>query len=210
MRLTKAMRANILAKAIANVPTTDYSALLIPVVQDVLCKHMPPEVKAVYDNEDTRKYLKTFEVCIRNGNGSNGRVMRLIDPSETVGYRRDHGFYGAQGGGRLDVRVGPEVVAHLKKGTLMCDLTDAVTKSGYFDKAVAQNDLFESVQKRLKATLDSVTTTSRLYDVLEPELHHLIPKEHDKASYLPTAAAPVVDDLRKLGAQLPKTPKAAA
>lgn len=208
MRLTKHTRANLLAKAIANVPTIDYAALLIPVIQDALCKHMPPEVKAVYDNEDTRKYLHTCEVYIRDGNGYGGRTMFLRSSAGSSGYRADHEFYGTQGERRLDIRVSPDVVSRLKKGTLMCDLTNAVIKSGYFDKHIEQEELFASVKRRLQATLDSVSTVKRLYDVLEPELHHLIPKENDKTANLPAAAAPVVDDLRKLGAQLPDVPKA--
>jgi hypothetical protein len=204
MRLTKDMRANILRKAIANVPTINYEALLIPIVQEALCKHMPPEVKAVYDNEDTRDYLHTSEVNIRNGNGYGGSALYIR--AEGGGY---HGFYGLfDGTNRLEIRATPEVVERLKKGTLMHTVTHAVIKSGYFDKHVEQRDLFDSVKSRLRSTLESVTTVKRLYDALEPELHHLIPKEWDKTANLPATVAPVVDDLRKLGAQLPDVPKA--
>ena len=68
----------------------------------------------------------------------------------------------------------------LKPETLHYDLSHAVIKSGFFHKHIEQEALFESVKKRLRDTLRSVTTIKRLYDVLEPELHHLIPKEGDK------------------------------
>ena len=207
-RLTKDMRENILRKAIANVPTIDYEALLVPIVQEALCKHMPPEVKAAYDNEETRAYLHTTDVIIRDGNGYNGRSMYLRSP-DAKGYRAYHQFHGlTTKTHRLEISVTPLVVARLKEDTIIHTVTKAVVDSGYYAKHIEQQDLFESVKKRLRDTLESVTTLKRLYDVLEPELHHLIPKEGDKTANLPATVAPVVDDLRKLGAQLPDVPKA--
>lgn len=208
MKLTKDIRANIARKALEHVPSIDYHALLIPIVQNVLRDHMPPEVRAVYDNKETREYLPRVHASIREGNGYNGTSMWIQDPPGLSHYRASHGFYGLQEKScSLEIRVTPEVVERLKKGTLIYDLTQAVIKSGYFAAHMAQEQLLASVKKRLNDTLASVTTVKRLYDVLEPELHHLIPKEGDKKINLPATAAPVVDDLRKLGAVLPEVPK---
>jgi hypothetical protein len=192
MRLTKDMRSNILRKAITNVPTVDYIALLTPVIQNVLFSHMPATVQEVYSNPSTRDFLKVARVDIRHGNQS------VYIPND---------FYGMASSRYLTIRVDEASMPRFRKGSLDYNLSRAVVKSGLFNKHVEQKALFESVKRRLQSTLDSVTTVKRLYDVLEPELHHLIPREEDKTANLPAAAAPVVDDLKKLGALLPDVPK---
>jgi hypothetical protein len=198
MRLTKHMRDHIFHKAMGNVPSIDYAELLWPVVQGVLCAHMPDHVRRAYDNPEDRKYLKSTEVQIREGNGYNGTSLYL--PNRV---------YGVTESSRIEIRVDEALTGYLKKGTLPHDLYHAVVKSGYFQKHLDQQGLLKSVKNRLRANLDSVNTVKRLYDVLEPELHHLIPKEADKTANLPATVAPVVDDLRKLGADLPTVAKAA-
>jgi hypothetical protein len=198
MRLTKHMRDHIFFKAMGNVPSIDYAELLAPVVQVVLCAHMPDHVRRAYDNAEDRKYLKSTEVQIREGNGYNGTSLWLRDR-----------VYGVTEQNRIEIRVGQALAGYLKKGTREYDLYHAVLKSGYFQKHIEQQELLNSVKNRLRANLDSVNTVKRLYDVLEPELHHLIPKEADKTANLPSVVAPVVDDLRKLGADLPTVAKAA-
>jgi hypothetical protein len=165
-------------------------------VQGVLCAHMPDHVRRAYDNEDDRKYLKSTEVQIREGNGYNGTSLWLRGM-----------VYGVTDLHRIEIRVGQALAGYLKEGTLTHDLYHAVLKSGYFQKHLEQQALLKSVRGRLQANLDSVNTVKRLYDVLEPELHHLIPKEADKTTNLPSTVAPVVADLRKLGAVLPDVPK---
>lgn len=205
MRLTKDIRNNIHRMALANVPVTDYLALLIPVVQGVLRDRMPPEVRAVYDNEDIRSYLNTAQVSLKDGNS-----YTYLKARNAAGYLANWETYGATHivHGVVSIRVDAASLAHLKEGTLGYALSDAVIKSGFYHKHVEQQALLASVEQRLSATLNSVGTTQRLYDVLEPELHHLIPKEGDKTANLPATAAPVADDLRKLGAELPTVPKA--
>lgn len=204
MRLTNDIRDNIQRKALANVPVIDYHALLIPVIQGVLCGHMPDAVRAVYDDLDYRRYLIFTYVEVRDGN--RGMYIQNRDDS---GYLANHRFYGAIPGrwNEVVIRVDDASVGSIPKGTLHYDLSRAVIESGFYHKHIEQEALFESVKKRLRDTLYSVTTVKRLYDVLEPELHHLIPKEGDKVACLPTTAAPVVDDLRKLGADLPTVQK---
>ncbi len=192
MRLTKDMRSNILRKAVANVPTVNYLERLVPVIQNVFFSHMPATVQAVYTNPSNRGFLKPSRVDVRDGNQS------VYMPSE---------FYGVDSDTYVVIRVDAASMSRLRKGSLDYNLSRAVVKSGLFAKHVEQRILFGSVKRRLQSTLDSVTTVKRLYDVLEPELHHLIPREKDKTANLPAAAAPVVDDLKKLGALLPDVPK---
>lgn len=208
MKLTKDIRANILYSAMKSVPTIDYVPLMIPVIQGVLYDFMPAEAKAAYDNPETRIYLHHCEASVKTGNG-NYSTTYLCDGKDKHGYDIYHFFYGSALTKRLEIRTDLVVVNALPKKSLNRSLSEAINKSGLFDKHLAQQDLLKSVTERLRATLASVTTTNRLYDVLEPELHHLIPKDNDKTANLPATVAPVVDDLRKLGALLPSVPKAA-
>lgn len=197
MRLTKDMRDKIARDAMANVQVVDYKVKLVPVVRNVLYAHMPASVKDLYDAPATRRYLKTFGVEICEGNGyESGRIYLGDD------------FCGLQDRSHLKIRIGDEVLKHLKRGTLTYNLAKAVMDSGYFDAHRQQRELIDDVGIRLRNTLKSVNTVKRLYDVLEPELHHLIPKEGEKTANLPATVAPVVSDLQKLGANLPDVPKA--
>jgi hypothetical protein len=207
MRLTKDIRNNIHRKAIANVPSIDYHVLLIPLIQGVLCDHMPDHVRRAYDDPAQRAYLKTSNVYVKVGN-KDVYIKRLVENR----YFQNHEFHGFV---TLDhhgiaIRHDAAAFAHLKAGTLSHDLSKVVIESGYIIKHLEQQELLESVKRRLRDTLESVNTIKRLYDVLEPELHHLIPKEGDKTANLPATAAPVVEDLRRLGAQLPNVPKMSA
>lgn len=205
MRLTKTMRENILRMATANVPVIDYKAKLLPVVQKVIYRHMPAPVRDVYNDEDSRPYLSTVSVFIKNGN-STGNALSLgrhYDSALIYGIRmseRDRD---------ITVNLDPRVMEHIKANALPVEIAKAVIRCGYFEKHFEQQRLMVDVKKRLKATLDSVTTVKRLYDVLEPELHQFIPKEEVgvATANLPMTAGPVVDDLRKMGAQLPEVPK---
>jgi len=203
MRLTKNMREEILRKATAGVPVVNYKAKLQPVLQAVVCKHMPEPARLAYEDEESRLFLTTVHLEVKEGNGYNGRSMTFskYDNDPVRGYAVQ---------GRLVVRVDDASFDQARKGTLSYDLAAVVRKTGYLDKHYEQLVVMQNVRKRLKATLESVTTVKRLYDVLEPELHHLIPKEENAAvANLPAAAGPVVDDLRKLGAQFPDVPKVA-
>ena len=201
------MRESIVKAAMVSVPSIDYAALMAPILQGVFYKHMPAEVRAVHENEETREYLKNFTITLREGNGYGGRSMDFSEKDTRGRYAGYYQFYGLVTTNHLNLRMSEEYIKNLKKGTLTYDLTRAVQKSGYFDKHLAQNDLVDSVRRRLQATVASVNTVKRLYDVLEPELHHLIPKEDDKVANLPATVAPVVSDLKKLGAVLPTVPK---
>lgn len=200
MRLTKQMRQNILRKATANVPVIDYHKLLHPVLQKVICDHMPDAARAAYEDEASREYLSKNDVCVRHGNGYDGKTMWF--------YTHKFALYAPRSDRDIVVRIDDASFNQLKMGSMARDLSEAVRKTGYFEKHYEQISLLESVKERLRATLWGVSTVKRLYDVLEPELHHLIPKEENPAvANLPAKAGPVVDDLRKLGAQIADVPK---
>ena len=107
--------------------------------------------------------------------------------------------------GNQVVLKGDEV--RVERGAAVIEELARLVDSGLVDGYFTQDNLRSDVSRRLKANLASAGTIKRLYDVLEPELHGYIPKDDVKSS-LPSCVAPVVDDLRKLGAVLPETPKA--
>lgn len=208
MRLTNDLRHNILVAATKSVPTIDYHAKLAEVVQDVLFQNMPPAVQETYADIITRPYLSTSNVTIKDGNG-NGASMTIAQKKHGCAFcNAPTKFFGTFGEHTLYVQINPAAVATLKQGTLSYKLSNAVIKSGFYQAHMEQNDLLAQVKNRLKATLAACTTIKRLYEVLEPELHYLIPAEDNKVANLPATAGPVVADLRRLGAQFPDAPKA--
>lgn len=192
-RLTKDMRDSILHKIMANIPIVDYRKQIEELVQSTVLEFAPEQVKTLYEDENTRGYLSTGWVSISNGQGS-GRSSMGIKP---VGLK-----------GEIRIRTDDRAEGFLKKGTLHHAIHTRLKSSQLFEKLTSQDDLHRDVRSRLKANLDSVSTVKRLYDVLEPELHSYIPvvAEGGKVK-LPTRATPVADDLRKLGMNLPETPK---
>lgn len=202
MRLTNDIRDNIRNKIMTNVPTIDYRDKLYHLVQEIIVQHMDPKIRAVYEDETTRKLLRTNTCRFRLDGGNNNFVYTR--PVRNNSYSGDHPGLVFD----LDVNLEPRAVEHTKKGSLYYDVMQAALKSGYVHKHFEQSDLLASVKNRVKATLASVNTTQKLFDVLEPEFHHLIPLDNDKKIQLPATAAPFADDLRKLGANLPTVPKA--
>lgn len=204
MRLTNDIRRNIQDKIMSDVPTIDYAHKLMELTQEIILQHMDPKVRAVYDDENLRPLLQSASVQFRLDSSYN-RIVK----THYVNHQ-GHKIYFNHPGLKdpLDVNLEPRYVEHVKKGTLYYDLTHAALKSGFVHKHFEQRALLDSVKERIKATLASVTTTQKLFDVLEPEFHHLIPRDDDKKIQLPATAAPFADDLRKLGANLPEVPKA--
>jgi hypothetical protein len=82
-------------------------------------------------------------------------------------------------------------------------IRDALAADGVIDRHMKAKETLYSVKRRLRSALYSVNTVKRLYDVLEPELHHLIPKTENRN--LPVVSVKVVDDLRALGAEFEGT-----
>lgn len=207
MRVTNDIRRNILNAATKSVPTIDYHAKLAEMIQAVLVENMLPTVLAAYNDTKSRQYLRTVAVVIKDGNG-NGSSMNLYYKNGRGCMSAPFQFYGIHGDHTIYIQVNKAAVAALKKDSLSYKLSAAVIKSGFYQAHYDQDLLLSQVKARLNATLDACTTTKRLYEVLETELHHLIPADNDKVANLPATAGPVVADLRRLGAELPTVPRA--
>ena len=192
-RLTNDMRDSILNKIMRGLPNVDYAKQIREMVQDTIIEFSPKQVQELYANDDTRGYLNYSYAEIRDG---NSRIYGLGYWNNVYGLTKD-----------LTIQMDERSEAVMKEGTMYHAIYWRLKNSGLFAKFKTQEELRKSVSNRLKANLAAATTIKRLYEVLEPELHHFIPKD-DVNDKLPACVAPVVDDLRKLGAELPETTKA--
>lgn len=189
MRLTNEIRESIVRKAIANLPAADYKSLITETVQNAVIDAMPPEVRAVWDNETTRRYLVAAYVEIKDGN-------RHVVSAE--------GILGISG---ADLRYCKELTVYMDHATqgivrpITAKIAAALHASGHVAAYQRDKDRLANVKSRLTSALASVTTVKRLFDVLEPELHNLIPVIVDNK--VPALSVKVADDLRALGAELP-------
>lgn len=194
-KVTQYLRGTMYHDIMKNLPSRNYVPEIHKLVQDTIVEFMAPEVRAVYDNPELRGYLRRGNIEVRSG--SNCVNMWGNDD-----YRQMYGITKP-----LTIQMDERAEALLVEGTMYHSLYHKLKKSGLVGDYFKQRDLRDSVSKRLKANLRAATTYKKLYEILEPELHHYIPKDAVAAN-LPATVAPVVDDLRKLGAVLPETPKA--
>jgi len=195
------MRDDIHAKIMKGLPNRNYVAEIHKIVQDTIVEFMPKEVRALHDNPELQGFLTENHLEVRRGNVS----VPLWMTQNGQGGRYEY-VLGLKA--RLVIRMDDtERMREEGKATLYSTVVTRLADSGLVDGYFTQEDLRKDVARRLKANLASAGTIKRLYDVLEPELHGYIPKDDVKSS-LPSCVAPVVNDLRKLGAVLPETPKA--
>jgi len=194
-RVTNDLRASMERAIMTGLPVIDYVSQIHALVQEIVIEHAPAEVKAMYTDENLRGYLTNSQIEVKLGNkhvpmwhrGSHGDHVKGLTKGITIQMMDD--------------------AERMPEGSVYRDLLSKLKESGLVDKYFAQDELRDSVRKRLKANLLASTTFKQLYANLEPELHHYIPKNEVRAQ-VPACVAPVVDDLRKLGAVLPDTPKA--
>ena len=197
-RVTNDLRGSMERKIMKDLPSRNYAKEIHELVQEIVAAHMEPKVRALYDDPALRGHLKTAGLDVKMGN----RYVSLNRIGEGHGE-----VYGLRG--RLSIRMDDaENASRLPEGSLYRDIVTKLHKAGLVAAYFAQDELRESVRKRLSANLAASKTFKQLYANLEPELHHYIPKD-ETAAQLPACVAPVVDDLRKLGADLPTVPKAA-
>jgi len=194
-RLTNELRDSIQNKIMMGLPNVDYAKQIKTLLQATVIEFAPTRVKELYADEKTRGYLHRVSFEIR---GNWGRRSYFYF---------DH-IYGVSSAGSHRLQMDERTEPLLMEGTLHHALYTRLRDTQLIDKYRAQEELREDVVKRLKANLAAATTLKKLYTTLEPELHGYIPKEPEGVANLPTTVAPVVDDLRKLGANLPETPKA--
>jgi len=196
-RVTNSLRHALEIAIMKDLPSRNYIDEIHTLMQDIVMQRAPEQVQVLYANEETRDYLawRTFDV--RKGN----RSVPMYRGGD--GWRCVYGL-----ANDMKVRMDDaENVDRLPEGSLYREIVTKLHETGLVDAFFEQDDLRESVRQRLRANLRAATSIKKLYEVLEPELHHYIPKDEAKAN-LPACVAPVVDDLRKLGAVLPETPKA--
>jgi len=199
-KLTNDMRDGIYHKIIKNLPVRNFIAEIYSLVQEEIIKHAPNQVQELYADELTRKYLNTTRVEVRLGNRNVGRYWHT--GTDYLYYDQVYGLKD-----NMTIRMDDaENTDRLPDGSLYKNIVTKLANEGLVTSYFEQEDLRDNVGKRLRTNLRSATTIKKLYEVLEPELHGFIPKD-DVQSTLPACVAPVVDDLRKLGALLPNTPK---
>lgn len=191
-RLTNDMRNDMHRKIMHGLPNINYRDQIEKLVQATVIEFAPKQVQELYANADTRGYLEKGYAEVRDGNRSGTNYFRIYGLTK-----------------ELRVQMDERNESLLKEGTLYHALYTRLKQADLLNKHKAQEELRKSVSQRLTANLAAATTVKRLYEVLEPELHGYIPVIVEGKSNLPACVAPVVDDLRKLGAQLPETPKAA-
>ena len=198
-RVTNDLRGSMERKIMKDLPSRNYAKEIHELVQSIIAEHMEPKVRALYDNPDLRRYLQPTGLEVKMGN----RYVLLNRIGEGHGE-----VYGIKSG-RLSIRMDDaENASRLPEGSLYRDIVTKLHKAGLVAAYFAQDDLRANVYARLRANLAASKTFKQLYANLEPELHHYIPKD-ETAAQVPACVAPVVDDLRKLGADLPTVPKAA-
>ncbi len=195
-RVTNNLRHALELAIMKDLPSRDYIEEIHALVQEEVMKKAPEQVQALYADEETRKYLAQHTLDVRKGNQSvpmyrGGEWQYILGLKAMLKVRMDDA----------------ENVDRLPEGSLYREIVTKLHEAGLVDAYFKQDDLRESVRQRLRANLRAASSIKKLYEVLEPELHHYIPKDEAKAN-LPACVAPVVDDLRKLGAALPETPKA--
>lgn len=190
-RLTNEMRDSIRIRIMTGLPNVDYLAQVKTLLQDTIIEFAPKQVQELYADENTRGYLNVVNYEVRANWGR---------PS----YHYINDIYGLNRAGSARIQMDERTEPLLKEGTLTRALYTRLRDSKLIDKYRAQEELRADVVKRLKANLAAATTIKKLYTILEPELHGYIPREVDPVANLPACVAPVVDDLRKLGANLPE------
>lgn len=195
-RLTQELRDQLYHKIMKDLPSRDFIKEIHALVQEVVMAHAPKAVQELYANEATRGYVAQNYIGVRQGNHSiplsrNGRSEYVYGLKERMIIRMDDA----------------EHIQRLPEGSVYKAVVTRLANEGLVTGFFQQEELRENVSRRLKANLKAATTIKSLYTILEPELHHFILKDVVTAS-VPACVAPVVDDLRKLGAVLPEVPKA--
>jgi hypothetical protein len=196
-RVTNDLRGALELAIMKDLPSRDYVKEIHALVQEIIIVHVPEKVRVMYDDPDLRDYLQDARLDVRRGNQS----VSMYKSGEGWQY-----VYGLKS--QLTIRMDDaENASRLPEGSLYRDIVTKLHKAGLVDAYFAQEELRVSVRDRVRANLRASSTFKQLYANLEPELHHYIPKDEVKAQ-VPACVAPVVDDLRKLGAVLPEVAKA--
>lgn len=196
MRLTKYIRNQIHYAVMKDLPSIDYVKMAGDLIQTTLIDLMPAKVKTLYEEDQTyfrgcnRVFVDSLHIYRSDNDGLTTSIFFGVPHIPTNLYD-------------LNLTNNPEKVHPKRKEAIESKLSEALISSGYITKHFEQQQLKKNVSSRLKASLESVTTTQKLKDVLEPELHRFIPQDPIQVkTLLPSTIAPVVSDLKLLGAKL--------
>jgi hypothetical protein len=195
MQLNKTHKATIAVRIMDDVPKIDYPKIIREYVQATAAELMPPEVRAIYDNEATRPYLACqFLVVSGTSCPSPGAIYwRRKSESATCHYEtlylnRPHWH------GDLDPLT-DELLKKVHKDVL-----------GWVNDAEKQAKERSSMHTKLNTMLKGIRTLKQAKTLLEPELHRYLPEEPPKdpalkaAQQASTALVPyVVANLREMG-----------
>lgn len=197
-RMSNDLRASLHHKIMKDLPSRDFVTEIHTVVQEEVMKHAPKLVQELYADGATRKYLNLNLVEVRKGNNCVP-LYRISDGGYVYGLKN-----------RMTIRMDDaENSDRLPDGSLYKAVVTRLANDGLVTGYFEQEELRDNVSRRLRANLKAATTIKSLYTILEPELHHFIPKDDVRAS-VPACVAPVVDDLKKLGLVVPDVPKSPA
>lgn len=169
MRLNMAMRRSIVDKIMADVPRVNYGDLIVEYIQREAYKLFPEEVRAIYDNPLTRRFLMRCHIYIP-GSTVGTLSGRLYWPSTPGQHYSMETFYPLQRGYNSD---------HCElTQQLVTNVRDTVSK--YAADAQQQGKDRESMRRKLDQMLGGITSVKQAKVLLEPELHKYLPVEPPK------------------------------
>jgi hypothetical protein len=189
MQLNKTHKAEIVNKIMADIPQADYGQIINRMVQDKAYDLMPAEVKAVYDNEDARKFL-ALRNCVAYGDyaGGIGNIHWVsVGTYGSLYLNRQH----------YNDSDGPLTAK------LLSDIREPLEH--ILRLAETQHKDRRSMRDKLIAMLQGIRTLKQAKDMLEVELHKYLPApppkdDAQKAAQASTALVPyVVANLREMG-----------
>jgi len=189
MQLNKTHKAEIINKIMADIPRTNYGETINGIVQAKAYELMPAEVKVVYDNEDTRKFLSKRH-CMAYGEYAGG-IGNVYWASQTT---HDTLYLNRPHYNDMDDALTKELLAEVRV---------AVDKA--VRRAEEQGKARNSMREKLYTMLQGIRTLKQAKDMLEVELHKYLPApppkdDAQKAAQASTALVPyVVANLREMG-----------
>jgi hypothetical protein len=186
MNLTKGHKADIVKKIMADIPRIDHTAQAHALLQAKAVEKMPPEVRAIYDKPELRRWLAARFATHANHLGGGNIIWQR---------EGDHGHGTSLYAYRIHYNSAAEdreLVTEVQ-GPL-ADLSRA---------AEAQWKARWSMEEKLEAMLRGIRTLKQAKTLLEPELHKYLPAEPPKdmkPAQASTALVPyVVAGLREMG-----------
>lgn len=194
MQLNKGHKADIVRAIMKDVPQVDYDETIREYVQAEAVKLLPPEVRALYDNPETRRYLHCTNIQARSAHfySSNAIFWCRNDDHATTSYQTLY----------LSKRHWNGTAGDLSEkliDTVYATVADLCTK------AEAQSKARNDMEKKLHTMLLGIRTLKQAKTLLEVELHKYLPVEPpkdpaQKAAQASTALVPyVVANLREMG-----------